>query len=375
MSDVIKKLDDSLENSSRIFNDCKESFDRFERLIIGTNMNPNVHFVQNNLQESELHVKVNQLSSPSPPSEHVELNKHVTHLVASSASITRVFDLLRVILSNQTHLKMLVQHLLSTRSSNKLQNLPYQHDPLWSISQHLSLDYLSKAFPNEASQDHTTSAAQLFPTTPSGTMPSNSPDDPSLTGSDLTDIFGSKSYIPGSVSFPCSTFLEEVTSLNSHSRSTAMNQNKPSSNPSVAATASSRACSASTAESTTKRCCKEGKFQRNKSKPITGSALTSTLKRPTTRSTHKAIPRTPPAIGTTKSLINAQTHRRSSKKASHLSSSDVQSSVIPDCKGPVLQPFGPTERDIAVPVLTEARVSKGKKRTWDFSSDEEAEDT
>ncbi|OXG46156.1 hypothetical protein J010_05884 [Cryptococcus neoformans] len=372
MSDVIKKLDDSLEaqrDGSRIFDDRKKSFER----LIGTNMNANIHFIQNSLQE--LHAKVNQLSAPSRPPEYVELKKHATHLVASSASITSIVDLLRVILSNQTHLKMLVQHLLSTSNSNNSQNLSYQRDPLSSISQHLSLDHLNKALPNEALQDHTTSTQLL--STQSSTMQSNSTDDLPLTGNDSTDIFRSKSYIPGSVSFPCSTSLEEVTSLNPHSMST-MDQNKPSSSPGgVAATASSKTCTASTVESTTKICCKKGKFK--KSKAITRSALTSTLECSTTCSIQKAIPCTSPAIGTTRSLINAQTHRRqtrqSSKKASHLSSYDVQSSVIPDCRGSVLQPFGPTERDIGIPVPTEGRVSKGKKRTWDFSSDEEAEET
>lgn len=268
MSDVIKKLDDSLEaqrDGSRIFDDCKKSFER----LIGTNMNANIHFIQNSLQE--LHAKVNQLSAPSRPPEYVELKKHATHLVASSASITSIVDLLRVILSNQTHLKMLVQHLLSTSNSNNSQNLSYQRDPLSSISQHLSLDHLNKALPNEALQDHTTSTQLL--STQSSTMQSNSTDDLPLTGNDSTDIFRSKSYIPGSVSFPCSTSLEEVTSLNPHSMST-MDQNKPSSSPGgVAATASSKTCTASTVESTTKYVAKRASLRNQRLSPVLPSPV------------------------------------------------------------------------------------------------------
>ncbi|KIR37201.1 hypothetical protein I352_00513 [Cryptococcus deuterogattii MMRL2647] len=318
MSDVIKKLDDSLEaqrHGSRVLDDCKKFFDRFEQLI-GSSMNPNDRFIQNSLQE--LHVKVNQLSAPSQPFEYAELNKHVTHLVASSASITRVFDELRLILSNQTHLKMLIQHLLRTCNSSNLQNLPYQHEPLSSTSQHLSLDYLSKAFLSE------TSSTQLL-STQSGTIQSNSQDDFPLRSDGLADVFGSESYIAGPVNFPCSTAIQEMISLNPHAAS----QSKPSSNLGVSATVSSKICSASTAGPS--------------------------------------------------SLINAQTPHRQTrqgcKSASHSSSHAVQYSGIPDRKESVLQPLEAKERDIANVIPTEEKVSKGKKRTWDFSSDEEADET
>lgn len=321
MSDVIKKLDDSLEaqrHGSQVLNDCKKFFAQFERLI-GSSMNPNDRYIQNSLQE--LHVKVNQLSAPFHSSEYAELKKQVTHLVASSASITRVFDELRLILSNQTHLKMLVEHLLRTCNLSNLQNLPYRHEPLSSTSQHLSLDYLSKAFLSE------TSSTQLL-STQSGTIQSNCLDDSPLRSDGLADCFGSESCIAGPVNFPCSTSMREITSLNPHSMY-AVNQNKPSSDLGVSATVSPKLCSAS-----------------------------------------KAGP---------SSLINAQTHhrqtRQSCKSASHSSPYAVQSSGIPDRQESVLQPLEAKERDISNAVPTEARVSKGKKRTWDFSSDEEADET
>lgn len=321
MSDVLKKLDSSLEaqrHGSQVLNDCKKVFDQFERLT-GSSMNPNDRYIQNSLHE--LHVKINQLSAPSQSSEYAELNKHVTHLVASSASITRVFDDLRLILSNQTHLKMLVQHLLRTCKSSNLQNLLYQHEPLSSTSQHLSLDYLSKAFLSE------TSSTQLL-STQSGTIQSKCLDDSLLRSDGLADCFGSESYIAGPANFPCSTSIQEITSLNPHSMY-AVNQNKPSSNLGTSATVSPKNCSDSTADPS--------------------------------------------------SIINAQTHhrqtRQSCKSASHSSPYAVQSSGIPDRKESVLQPLAAKERDIGNAVPTEARVSKGKKRTWDFSSDEEADET
>ncbi|WVQ88114.1 hypothetical protein IAS59_001848 [Cryptococcus gattii] len=321
MSDVLKKLDDSLEaqrHGSQVLNDCKKVFDQFERLT-GSSMNPNDRYIQNSLHE--LHVKIDQLSAPSQSSEYAELNKHVTHLVASSASITRVFDDLRLILSNQTHLKMLVQHLLRTCKSSNLQNLLYQHEPLSSTSQHLSLDYLSKAFLSE------TSSTQLL-STQSGTIQSKCLDDSLLRSDGLADGFGSESYIAGPANFPCSTSIQEITSLNPHSMY-AVNQNKPSSNLGISATVSPKNCSDSTADPS--------------------------------------------------SIINAQTHhrqtRQSCKSASHSSPYAVQSSGIPDRKESVLQPLEAKERDIENAVPTEARVSKGKKRTWDFSSDEEADET
>nr|ODN82375.1 hypothetical protein L203_05469 [Cryptococcus depauperatus CBS 7841] len=218
---------------------CKDSLARLQLITEQSHMNntsnesQKLREISYALQQSlqDLHLKVDKSSNASQLSsqlsDQLELSKFTSYTVTTNMNLGKVFDALKVLMANQNDLKLLVQGLSSDSYSfsDSQRSLHHIKTHVYSsqegsqayfatpLSKGMTLEKMAPPTPGFTSHIRAAHSSSIqVPSTQSSSTQSSFSGDRPLVGNSVTDIFGPKSYISGSGQTQVDSVIQEEDS-------------------------------------------------------------------------------------------------------------------------------------------------------------------